>query len=189
MILLWSQQFCIQRLLNLYLPFPPLFYKSILYWESVSKTRIYFPALGRLRGRNNGILENGDYVMMRIILIVKAMWDTGWGVAWVECECNLVRSSKGIFQSCFSCHLAAKALSLSSTVKNKFWLLRQLCSTLVTYLEPDILECEIKWALGSITMNKANGGDGIPDELFQILKDDTVKVLYSICQQIWKTQQ
>ena len=55
--------------------------------------------------------------------------------------------------------------------------------------EPDILECEVKWALGSITMNKASGGDGIPVELFQILKDDAVKVLHSICQQIWKTQQ
>ena len=59
----------------------------------------------------------------------------------------------------------------------------------ITHLEPDILECEVKWALGSITMNKARGGDGIPAELFQILKDDAVKVLHSICQQIWKTQQ
>jgi len=59
----------------------------------------------------------------------------------------------------------------------------------ITHLEPDILECEAKWAVGSITMNKASGGDGIPGELFQILKDDAVKVLYSICQQIWKTQQ
>ena len=59
----------------------------------------------------------------------------------------------------------------------------------VTHLEPDILECEVKWALGSITMNKASGGDGIPVELFQILKDDAGKVLHSICQQIWKTQQ
>ncbi|KAB0381236.1 hypothetical protein FD755_009020 [Muntiacus reevesi] len=58
----------------------------------------------------------------------------------------------------------------------------------ITHLEPDILECEVKWALGSITMNKASGGDGIPVELFQILKDDAVKVLHSICQQIWKTQ-
>ena len=57
-----------------------------------------------------------------------------------------------------------------------------------THLEPDILECEVKWALGSITTNKASGGNGIPVELFQILKDDAVKVLYSICQQIWKTQ-
>ena len=59
----------------------------------------------------------------------------------------------------------------------------------ISNLEPDILECEVKWALESITMNKANGGDGIPVELFQILKDDAVKVLNSICQQIWKTQQ
>ena len=59
----------------------------------------------------------------------------------------------------------------------------------ITHLEPDILEYEVKWALESITMNKASGGDGIPVELFQILKDDTVKVLHSICQQIWKTQQ
>ena len=58
-----------------------------------------------------------------------------------------------------------------------------------THLEPDILECEVKWALGSITLNKASGGDGIPVELFQILKDDAVKVLHSICQQIWKIQQ
>ena len=61
---------------------------------------------------------------------------------------------------------------------------------MITHLEPDILECEVKWALGSITTNKASGGDGIPAELqFQILKDDAVKVLHSICQQIWKTQQ
>ena len=58
-----------------------------------------------------------------------------------------------------------------------------------THLEPDILECEIKWALRSITTNKASGGNGIPVELFQVLKDDAVKVLHSICQQIWKTQQ
>ena len=59
----------------------------------------------------------------------------------------------------------------------------------ITHLEPDILECEVKWALENITMNKASGGDGIPVELFQILKDDAVKVLHSICQHIWKTQQ
>ena len=59
----------------------------------------------------------------------------------------------------------------------------------ITNLEPDILECEVKWALESITKTKASGGDGIPVELFQILKDDAVKVLHSICQQIWKTQQ
>ena len=59
----------------------------------------------------------------------------------------------------------------------------------ITHLEPDILECEVKWVLGSITMNKASGGDGIPVELFQTLKDDALKVLQSICQEIWKTQQ
>ena len=62
-------------------------------------------------------------------------------------------------------------------------------NSMITHLEPDILECEVKWALGSSTMNKASGGDGIPVELFQILKGDAVKVLHSICQQIWKTQQ
>ena len=60
---------------------------------------------------------------------------------------------------------------------------------MITDLEPDILECEVKWALGSVTMNTDSGGDGIPVELFQILKDDAVKELHSICQQIWKTQQ
>ena len=60
---------------------------------------------------------------------------------------------------------------------------------MIIHLEPDILECEVKWSLENITMNKASGGFGIPDELFQILKDDAVKVLHSICQQIWKTQQ
>ena len=60
---------------------------------------------------------------------------------------------------------------------------------MITNLEPDILECELKWALENITMYKASGGGGIPVDLFQILKDDTVKVLHSICQQIWKTQQ
>ena len=61
--------------------------------------------------------------------------------------------------------------------------------SVITNLDSDILECQVKWALGSITTNKASGGDGIPVELFQILKDDAVKVLHSICQQIWKTQQ
>ena len=60
---------------------------------------------------------------------------------------------------------------------------------MITHLEPDILECEVNWGIESITMNKASGGDRIPDELFQILKDDAVRVLHSICQQIWKTQQ
>ena len=60
---------------------------------------------------------------------------------------------------------------------------------MITHLEPDTLKCEVKWALGSITTNKASGGDGIPGELLQILKDDAVKVLQSICRQIWKIQQ
>ena len=60
---------------------------------------------------------------------------------------------------------------------------------MITHLDPDILECKVKWALGIIIMNKGSGGDGIPGELLQILKDDAVKVLHSICQQIWKTQQ
>ena len=63
------------------------------------------------------------------------------------------------------------------------------CNGVITHLEPDILECEVKWAIGSIITNKASGGVGIPVELLQILKDDAVKVLHSICQQIWKTQQ
>ena len=62
-------------------------------------------------------------------------------------------------------------------------------NAMITHLEPDILECEVKWALGSITMNKVSGADGIPVELSQILKDDVVKVLHSTCQQIWKPQQ
>ena len=62
----------------------------------------------------------------------------------------------------------------------------QINDGVISHLEPDILECEVNWASGSITMNKASGGDGIPVELFQILKDDAVKVLHSICQQIWK---
>ena len=65
----------------------------------------------------------------------------------------------------------------------------QIITMMITHLEPDILECEVKWALESITTNKASGGGGIPVEFFQILKDDAVKVLHSICQQIWKTKQ
>ena len=60
--------------------------------------------------------------------------------------------------------------------------------SVITHLEPDILECEVKWALGSITTNKANGGDGIPADMFKILRDNIVKALHSICQQIWRTQ-
>ena len=60
---------------------------------------------------------------------------------------------------------------------------------MITHLEPDIMECEVSWVLGNITVNKASGGEGIPVELFQILKDDAMKVMHSVCQQIWKTQQ
>ena len=77
-----------------------------------------------------------------------------------------------------------RSLSCKFSVSALWWPLDDV----ITNLEPDILECEVKWALESITMNKATGGDGIPVELFQILKDDAVKVLHSICQQIWKTQ-
>ena len=79
--------------------------------------------------------------------------------------------------------------SLGHVTKLLWLLLPDNHSGVITHLEPDILECEVKWALGSITTNKASGGDEIPVELFQILKDDAVKVLHSICQPIWKTQQ
>ena len=75
------------------------------------------------------------------------------------------------------------------TIPKKSSWLKITTMVVITHLEPDILECEVKWALGSITVNKANGGDGIPVELFHILKDDAVKVVHSICQQICKTQQ
>ena len=83
---------------------------------------------------------------------------------------------------------------MARTQKNytgKVWIINNLVDYdgVVHHLQPDILECDVKWALGSITTNKANGGDEIPVELFQILKDDAVKVPHSICQQIWKTQQ
>ena len=77
-----------------------------------------------------------------------------------------------------------------NTQKNytkKIFTIQIITMVWITHLEPDILECEVKWALESITTNKASGGEGIPVELFQILKDDAVKVLHSICQQIWKT--
>ena len=90
-------------------------------------------------------------------------------------------------------------LTEAEDIKNRWQEYTELCkkdlhdpdnqNVVIPHLEPDILECEVKWALGSITTNKASGGDGIPVELFQLLKDDAVKVLHSICQQIWKTQQ
>jgi len=75
------------------------------------------------------------------------------------------------------------------TIQKKIFMTQITHNGMITHLEPEILQCEVKWALGSITTNKTNGGDGIPFELFQILKEDAVKVLHSICQQIWKTQQ
>ena len=111
-----------------------------------------------------------------------------------------------IFPDCRSLHLLKKYLfsicgpghfGLNCFLSFYIWLNGKITSCLhlinhdgvITDLEPDLLECEVKWALESITMNKASEGDGIPVELFQILKDDAVKVLHSICQQIWKTQQ
>ena len=83
----------------------------------------------------------------------------------------------------------AHNLSMTQAFRDSLSLVCDNHDGVITDLEPDILECEVKWALGSITTNKASGGDGIPVELFQILKDDAVKVLHSKCQQIWKTQQ
>ena len=98
-------------------------------------------------------------------------------------SCPLVYTNQStLFHTCILFHHEYTINSLMRT---------HLCSSIavITDLEPDILECEVKWALECITMNKASGGDGIPVELFQILKDDAVKVLHVICQQIWKTQQ
>ena len=112
-----------------------------------------------------------------------------------------IRDTKGTFQAKMTTIKDRKGIDLTEAENIKRW--QEYTEELhkkdlhdpdnhdgvITYLEPEILEFEIKWALGSITMNKASGGDGIPVELFQILKDDAVKVLHSICQQIWKTQQ
>ena len=99
----------------------------------------------------------------------------------------------GILSAALSQHhhfMTNRWVSSGNSVRLYFGGLQNHCHDgVITHLEPDILECEVKWALGSITMNKASGGDGIPVELFQILKDDAVKVLHSICQQVWKTQQ
>ena len=85
-------------------------------------------------------------------------------------------------------------IHLAKSIGKVKWYIKDLCNPdnhngVTTHLEPDILECEVKWALETITTNKASGGDGILVELFQILKDDAVKVLHSICQRIWRTQQ
>ena len=112
-----------------------------------------------------------------------------------------IRDTKGTFHAKMGSIKDRNGMDLAAEEIKKRWqeYTEQLYKTdlhdpdnhdgVITHLEPDILECEVKWALGSITMNKASGGDVIPVELFQILKDDAVKVLCSICQQIWKTQQ
>ena len=112
-----------------------------------------------------------------------------------------IRDTKGIFHAKTSTIKDRSGMDLKEAEDIKRWrgYTEELCKKdlhdpdnhddVITHLEPDILECEIKGALGSITTNKASGGDGIPVELFQILKDDGMKVLHSICQRIWKTQQ
>ena len=111
-----------------------------------------------------------------------------------------IRDTKGTFHAKIGIIKDRNGMDLTEAEDNKRWqeYIEELYKKalhnpdnhdgVITYLEPYILECEIKWALGSITTNKASGGDAIPVELFQILKDDAVKVLHSICQQIWKTQ-
>ena len=112
-----------------------------------------------------------------------------------------IRDTKGTFHGRMGTTKDRNGMDLTEAEDIKRWqqYTKKLCRKdfhdpdnhdgVITHLEPDILECEVKWALGNITMNQASGGDGIPVELFQILKDDVVKVLHSICQQIWKTQQ
>ena len=113
-----------------------------------------------------------------------------------------IRANKGIFHTKMGSIMDSYAMDLTEAEDiKKRWqeYTEELCKKdlhdpdnhngVITLLEPDILDCEVKWALGSITTNKASGGDGIPVELFQILKADAVKLLHSICQQIWKTQQ
>ena len=106
-----------------------------------------------------------------------------------------IRDTKGIFHAKMGSIKDRSGMYLTEAedIKKRWQEYTELCKDLhdpdnhdgvITHLEPDILECEVKWALGSMTMNKASGGDGIPVELFQILKDDAVKVLHSICQQI-----
>ena len=113
-----------------------------------------------------------------------------------------IRDTKGTFHAKMGSIKDRNGRNLTEAEDIKKWwqeYTEELCKTdlhnqdnhdgMITHLEPDILECEVKWALGSITMNKTSGDDGIPVELFQILKDEALKVLHSICQQIWKTQQ
>ena len=108
-----------------------------------------------------------------------------------------IRDTKGTFHAKMGTIKDRNGVDLTEAEDKKRWHRRTIQKDLhdpdnhygvITHLEPDILECEVKGALGSITTNKASGGDGIPVELFKILKDDAVKVLHSICQQVWKTQ-
>ena len=110
-----------------------------------------------------------------------------------------IRDTKGIFHAKMGTVQDRNGKDIAEQIKKRWQEYTELYKKhlhdpdnhdgVITHLEPDILECEVKWALESITTNKASGGDGIPVVLFQILKDDAVKVLHSICQQIWKTQQ
>ena len=112
---------------------------------------------------------------------------------------DLFKKIKGIFHAKMGAIKDRNGMSLTEAEEiKKSWqkytelykkVLMDNCDGVVTHLKPDILECEVKWALGSITTNKASGGDGVPVELFRILKDDVVKVLHSVCQKIWKTHQ
>ena len=114
--------------------------------------------------------------------------------------CKKIRDTKGTFHANMGSIKDRNGMDLTEAEDiKKRWqeYTKELCKKdlnysdnhdgVISHLEPDILECEVKWALGIITMNKASGGDGIPVELFQVLKDDATKVLHSICQQIWKT--
>ena len=112
-----------------------------------------------------------------------------------------IRDTKGTFHAKMGTikDRNSNDLTEAEDIKKRWQEYKELCKKVlsdpynqdfvITHLEPDILECEVRWVLGSITTKKASGGDGIPVELFQILKDDAGKVLHSVCQQIWKTQQ
>ena len=110
-----------------------------------------------------------------------------------------IRDTKGTFHAMMRSIKDRNGMELTEDIKKRWQEYTELYKKdlhdpddydgMITHLEPDILECEVKWALGSITMKKASGSEGIPTELFQILKDDAVEVLHSICQKFWKTQQ
>ena len=110
-----------------------------------------------------------------------------------------IRDTKGTFHAMMRSIKDRNGMELTEDIKKRWQEYTELYKKdlhdpdshdgVITHLEPDILECEVKWALGSITMKKASGSEGIPTELFQILKDDAVEVLHSICQKFWKTQQ